>query len=150
MPSSFHVLILIRILVSRSELGFADFRPAEIERAIGTDLVKTFRVGRVRCSDHELRIVDSLASDLDQNIDEVIEFFLRFSFRWFDHQRFRNNQWEIGSRRVDTEIEHPLGHIEGANAELFLSITTEYELMHAGSIEGDIEMIAESRQQVIC
>ncbi len=53
-------------------------------------------------------------ADLDHRVDEAIEFVLRLAFGRFDHQRAGDR--ETQRRRMETEIDQPLGHVFGTDA----------------------------------
>ena len=67
---------------------------------------------RVRRVPGDLGILAGLAQDLRDDLGEPVERLLRLGLGRLDQQRLVDDQREVDGRRVDAEVEQPLGEVE--------------------------------------
>src|SRR6202022_5045510 len=85
--------------------------PTQVELARGTDFVEPPHRGVMRRGLDDLGVRRNLRDDLLDGGDELIERGLGLGFRGLDHQRLRNDQRKVDRRRVEAEIDQPLGDV---------------------------------------
>ncbi len=72
--------------------------------------------------------------DRNHRVHELIEFALRLSLRWLDHERAVHNQRKADGIRMKTVIDEALGHVAGAHALRRLPVVAEDYFVHVRAI----------------
>jgi murein tripeptide amidase MpaA len=125
-------------------------QPAQVEVAVRRDVVEALVFCLVRGGLDVVGVVLRLVGDLAHGGDEEVERFDALRLGRLDHQRFVDDQREVGRRRMHAEVEQALGDVERAHAGRgLLAAGGEHELVHAGSVVGDDVTVPQVRQQVV-
>ena len=77
------------------------------------------------------------------------ELLFSLTFRGLDHDRARDDQWEINRWRVEAVIDQSFGNIEGADSQFFLVSIGEHDLVHTGGRVGQMEALLEATTEII-
>src|ERR1039457_3520856 len=118
--------------------GDALWFPTYDRFACGAYFVNARYAGQVRRFQNELGVVFDLLGDVNEGVDEEVEFLFAFGFGGLDHHRAMHDQREADGVRVEAVIDQALGDVAGVDAFAGLPGVAENALVHGRGLVGEL------------
>ena len=88
-------------------------------------------------------------SHTTHHVDKFVEGLEAFALGGLDHHRLVEQQREINGRRMETEVQKALGHIQGGHARALVGQSVEDELMLAMAFDRQLVQIAQAFLDIV-